>query len=208
MLKKKSDIELVELVKGGCHESFEELLSRYSSKAFSLATRLTGTPEDAEEVLQDVFITVFRKIKGFEGKSAFSSWFYRVTVNCALMKLRKRRQTPAVSLEEMIEVTHEAPVAKSTAATDGLFATTRSEVSEALDEAIRSLPEDYRPVFVLRDIDGLTSREVAKMLDLTVPAVKSRLHRSRLLLKKRLNGFYREYRADKYDLPEKKVGNL
>ena len=207
MLKKFTDIQLVEKVKKGCHESFEELLSRYSAKAFSLATRLTGTPEDAEEVLQDVFITVYRKIGGFEGKSAFSSWFYRVTVNCALMKLRKRRQTPAVSLEEMIEITHESPVAKVTANNDGLQATTRSEVSDALDDAIKALPDDYRPVFVLRDIDGLTSREVAKMLDLTVPAVKSRLHRSRLMLRKKLTPFYKEYRVDKYGIPDKKVGN-
>jgi RNA polymerase sigma-70 factor (ECF subfamily) len=89
-IKKKSDLDLVRDFRKGDQLAFEELLSRYSNKVFSLASRLTRNNEDAEEVLQDVFVTVHRKIAGFEGKSSFSSWLYRVTVNAAFMKLRKR----------------------------------------------------------------------------------------------------------------------
>lgn len=193
--KKRSDLDLINQFRKGDQLAFEELLSRYSNKVFSLATRLTRNPEDAEEVLQDVFVTVHRKIAGFEGKSSFSSWLYRVTVNAAFMKLRKRRQDPAVALEDVVAQSHNVAALNSpeTAYVDSL--SIRNEMLEALEAAIRKLPDDYRPVFVLRDVDGLTSREVGRILNLTVPAVKSRLHRSRLMLRRRLSRFFEEPRA-------------
>jgi RNA polymerase sigma-70 factor, ECF subfamily len=191
-MNKSSDKELIKKFQEGDQQSFEELISRYSTKAFSLATRLTRSQEDAEEVLQDVFVTVFRKIDGFEGKSSFSSWLYRVTVNSALMKLRKRRQDQSVPMEDvLLQVVNKAST-QSTYFTEGEAGRTRAEVSQALEEAILSLPDEYRPVFVLRDIDGLSSKEVSKILNLSVPAVKSRLHRSRLMLRKKLVCFYQE----------------
>jgi RNA polymerase sigma-70 factor (ECF subfamily) len=202
--KKKSDLDLIREFQSGDQSSFEELLSRYSNKVFSLASRLTRNPEDAEEVLQDVFVTVHRKIAGFEGKSSFSSWLYRVTVNAAFMKLRKRRQDLSVPLEDIIQQPHSVAALKSpeTAFVDAQ--SIRNQMLEALESAIRKLPDDYRPVFILRDVDGLTSREVSKILDLTVPAVKSRLHRSRLMLRRRLTRFFDEQRvhnqADDLDL--------
>jgi RNA polymerase sigma-70 factor (ECF subfamily) len=155
---------------------------------------LTRNAEDAEEVLQDVFITVHRKIGGFEGKSSFSSWLYRVTVNAAFMKLRKRKQDQTVPLEEIIQ---QAQVVQSLKSPEHAYVDSlsiRNQMLEALEVAIRKLPDDYRPVFILRDVDGLTSREVSKILDLTVPAVKSRLHRSRLMLRRRLSKFFVEQR--------------
>ena len=101
--QKKSDLELIVEFQKGDQRSFEELISRYSNKVFSLASRLTRNTEDAEEVIQDVFVTVHRKIGGFEGKSSFSSWLYRVTVNAAFMKLRKRKQDQTVPLEDLIQ---------------------------------------------------------------------------------------------------------
>lgn len=191
-IKKKSDLDLVRDFRKGDQLAFEELLSRYSNKVFSLASRLTRNNEDAEEVLQDVFVTVHRKIAGFEGKSSFSSWLYRVTVNAAFMKLRKRRQDQAVPLEDIVQ--NSTPIAAlrspETAYVDSQ--TIRQEMLEALEAAIKKLPDDYRPVFVLRDVDGLTSREVGRILNLTVPAVKSRLHRSRLMLRRRLSRFFEE----------------
>jgi RNA polymerase sigma-70 factor (ECF subfamily) len=193
--KRKSDLELIEEFRKGDQSSFEELLSRYSNKVFSLASRLTRNTEDAEEVLQDVFVTVHRKIASFEGKSSFSSWLYRVTVNAAFMKLRKRRQDLSVPLEDIIQQPHSVAALKSpeTAFVDAQ--SIRNQMLEALEIAIRKLPDDYRPVFILRDVDGLTSREVSKILDLTVPAVKSRLHRSRLMLRRRLTRFIDEQRV-------------
>jgi len=191
-MKKKSDLELIAEVRKGDQQSFEELISRYSNKVFSLASRLTRNTEDAEEVLQDVFVTVHRKLDSFEGKSSFSSWLYRVTMNAAFMKLRKRKQDQSVALEEIMQQTHVLPALKSPENAYVDAQSIRNEMFEALEVAIRKLPDDYRPVFILRDVDGLTSKEVGRLLDLTIPAVKSRLHRSRLMLRRRLHRFFTE----------------
>ena len=190
MVSKKSDMELVDGVRKGDQDSFEELLGRYNNKVFSLATRLTRNPEDAEEVLQDVFVTVHRKLDSFAGKSSFSSWLYRITVNAAFMKLRKRRQIQSVSFEDILQ---QPQMTSALRAPDTTFVdaqSMRNEMLSALEVAISRLPDEYRPVFILRDVDGLTSKEVGKILDLTIPAVKSRLHRSRLMLRRRLARFF------------------
>lgn len=196
MSRKKSDNQLIEEFKRGSQVSFEELINRYGGKAFSLALRLTRNQEDAEEVLQDVFVTVARKIANFEGKSSFSSWLYRVTVNAALMKLRKRKQDHSVLIEDVQPQVQEAVIAKSVEKSATELDASRTEVAAALEDAIRKLPEEYRPVFVLRDVDGLTSGEVSKILNLTIPAVKSRLHRSRMMLRRKLARFHAEFFAE------------
>jgi len=99
--KRLSDVEVVNQFKAGAVEAFEEIISRYESKVMSLALRFTRNQEDAEEVMQDVFTTVYRKIEGFRGQSAFSSWLYRIVVNAAFMKLRKRKQNQTVSMDDL-----------------------------------------------------------------------------------------------------------
>jgi len=193
MLQAKVDTELVELFRGGDHAAFSELISRYSEKAHNLAMRITRNQEDAEEVLQDVFITVFRKIASFKGESAFSSWLYRITVNTAFMKLRKRKQTAAISLEEITPNEKESWVANRSDAADVNYLCSRHQLRSELDEAIQKLPEEYRIIFVLRDVDGLSNQEVGEILEISIPAVKSRLHRSRLMLRKSLSKFYADY---------------
>jgi RNA polymerase sigma-70 factor (ECF subfamily) len=194
--KKKSDLELIEDFRKGDQSSFEELITRYSNKVHSLASRLTRNAEDAEEVLQDVFVTVHRKIAGFEGKSSFSSWLYRVTVNAAFMKLRKRKQDPAIPLEDILKASQSVAALESPVAAYVDSQSIRHQMLEALEQAILKLPDDYRPVFILRDVDGLTSKEVGKILDLTVPAVKSRLHRSRLMLRRKLHRFFTDQKPE------------
>jgi RNA polymerase sigma-70 factor (ECF subfamily) len=191
-MKGSTDAELVVSAKRGNGEAFELLMQRYVNKVGGLATRLTRNPEDAEEVLQDVFTTVFRKIRAFQGKSSFSSWLYRITVNAALMKLRKRRNDRHVLLEDVVPDYHNTVILRTSEIAEGDALTERQRLLHALEDAIRRLPDDYRPVFVLRDIDGLTSTQVGKMLRLSVPAVKSRLHRSRLMIRRRLLPLYRE----------------
>ena len=191
------DTVLIERFTKGCSASFEELISRYETKVHNLAMRLTRNSEDAEEVIQDVFVTVYRKIDSFEGKAKFSSWLYRITVNAAFMKLRKRRQDQSIPLEDLMPHMQN----KITTQPNGFGARCDSlamnnEIKEALEGAITKLPEDYRAVFVLRDIDGLSNKEVGQILDLSIPAVKSRLHRSRLMLRKRLRRFYEDFRHD------------
>lgn len=198
-----SDMELIEQFQKGSEAAFEEIVRRYETKAYNLAMRLTRNQEDAEEVLQDVFVTVYRKVAGFEGKSKFSSWLYRITVNAAFMKLRKRRQDQSIALEDVMSNLHNittlAPQSTYSLPCDSLAVS--NEVRVALEGAIGKLPGDYRAVFILRDIDGLSNKEVGDILDLSIPAVKSRLHRSRLMLRKRLRRFYQDYLAQ-----EKKNG--
>jgi RNA polymerase sigma-70 factor (ECF subfamily) len=189
-----TDLELIAKFQKGCTFSFETIVSRYETKVHNLAMRLTRNPEDAEEVLQDVFVTVYRKISGFEGKAKFSSWLYRITVNAAFMKLRKRKQDQSVSLDDMLPHLQNKAITQRNAfgaRSDSLAL--NNEIKNALEGAIDKLPEEYRAVFILRDIDGLSNKEVGEILDLSIPAVKSRLHRSRLMLRKKLKRFYEDY---------------
>lgn len=196
MREKKTitDVALVEKFKKGSIEAFEELVGRYEAKAYNLAMRFTRNHEDAEEVMQDVFSTLYRKLDGFQGKSAFSSWLYRIIVNAAFMKLRKRKQHVTISYEDLAPAVKEqvlendGPVG---ARSDSL--TYKNEMREILQGAINKLPLQYRAVFVLRDVDGLSNQEVGEILSLSIPAVKSRLHRSRLMLRKRLHRYYTEF---------------
>lgn len=200
---KSTDRELVKQLRAGDTSAFEELVRRYAPKVFSLAARLTRNHSDSEEVLQDVFVTVHRKIHRFEGKSSFSSWLYRITVNASFMKLRKRRADRLVLMEELPTSDQERRGEGSEVHTAADRITARHELSSALNSAISELPEEYRPVFILRDIDGLTSEEVGKILKLSVPAVKSRLHRSRDMLRRKLLRLYREYAGN-----GRMVGNM
>jgi RNA polymerase sigma-70 factor, ECF subfamily len=190
------DIELVEGFKKGDAACFTELLERYTQKVHNLAVRITRNEEDAEEVLQDVFVTVHNKVDKFEGKSAFSSWLYRITVNTAFMKLRKRRQTPAISLEEVSPSIKESWVGRGSDSSDVNYLSARHELRSELDKAISHLPEEYKMIFILRDVDGLSNQEVGEILKLSVPAVKSRLHRSRLMLRKKLQKYYQDYLSE------------
>ena len=202
----KSDIELIQEFEQGQQAAFAELVSRYEDRAYNLALRMTRNPEDAEEVLQDVFTTVFRKIDGFEGKSSFSSWLYRVTVNASLMKLRKRRQNKNLHLEDLMPQVENSYLISTSEDQDVDQKVFLRELREELEEAIQRLPDEYRPIFILRDIDGLTSKEVSKLLQLSVPAIKSRLHRSRLILRRRLAQIYREHGRNKSN--DRSVGNI
>ena len=192
--KRIADTVLVEQFKRGSLEAFEEIMQRYESKVFNMAMRFTRNQEDAEEVLQDVFSTLYRKIDGFQGKSAFSSWLYRIVVNAAFMKLRKRKQNQTVSIEDL------APAIRQYCLDCDAMVSTRSdsvsinrELRDIIQNAINRLPEQYRAVFVLRDVDGMSNQEVGEILGLSIPAVKSRLHRSRLMLRKKLQRHYTEY---------------
>jgi RNA polymerase sigma-70 factor, ECF subfamily len=192
--KELEDVELIARFRKGCIASFEVLVTRYETKVHNLAMRLTRNAEDAEEVLQDVFITVYRKIDGFEGKAKFSSWLYRITVNAAFMKLRKRKQDQSISLDDMMPHLQNKAITQQNsfgARSDSLAM--NNEIRIALESAIGRLPDDYRAVFILRDVDGLSNKEVGEILDLSIPAVKSRLHRSRLMLRRRLRRFYDDY---------------
>jgi len=192
------DAELVARLKQGDREALAGLLRRYQGKVYRLAMNMTRSPQDAEEVTQDVFLAVYRKIGEFDGRAAFSTWLYRVASNAALMKLRGRRSEPHLSIEEerpafAPDGHHARPVADwSELPEDRLLSAERRRV---LGQAIEALPPDYKAVVVLRDIEGLSNQEVAEVLGATVLAVKSRLHRARLALRERLAAYFEAGRA-------------
>ena len=194
MSELKPDMLLVQEFRNGDQAAYVELVERYTEKAHNLALRITRNREDAEEILQDVFVTVFRKIDSFKGESAFSSWLYRVTANTSFMKLRKRKKHASVELDESVQQSNSWTSERSDSC-DIDYMTARHQLRSELEEAIAKLPEEYKLIFVLRDVDGLSNQEVGEVLQLSVPAVKSRLHRSRMMLRKRLEGFYDDYRS-------------
>jgi RNA polymerase sigma-70 factor (ECF subfamily) len=200
---KISDVGLVDLFKGGEITAFEEIISRYEAKVMNLALRFTRNQEDAEEVMQDVFTTVYRKIDGFRGQSAFSSWLYRIVVNAAFMKLRKKKQSQTVSMEDLAPAVKQYCMEReSVTNTHSYNITVTRELQEVLQRAIDKLPDQYRAVFVLRDVDGLSNQETGEILDLSIPAVKSRLHRSRIMLRKRLQRYYEDFTGNKAVIDE------
>ncbi len=188
------DTQLVDMFKKGSIEAFEELVSRHESKVYNLAIKFTKNQEDAEEVLQDVWSTIFRKIESFKGESAFTSWMYRICVNASFMKLRKNNQQSAIHLEDLSRSVRQVYTNRESSYANKSDSMTLSrEIKTAMNQAITELPEQYKRVFILRDVDGLSNEEVSNILKLTVPAVKSRLHRSRIMLRKKLNRFWNDY---------------
>jgi len=168
----------------------ENLVAAYGDRAYRLATRITRNAQDAEEAMQDAFLSVIRKIDTFRGDATFGSWVYRIVANAAYQCCRRRRRRSAdVSLDTLLPVfdqrgRHVAPVVDWSMSVDD--PTRQTELRLALGTAIEELGDDYRAVVVLRDVEGLPNREIAEILGLTVVNVKMRVHRARLFLRKRL----------------------
>lgn len=192
MTEAETDEQLVRKSQNDDERAFGELVSRYESKVYSLALKMLRNPEDAEDVLQDTFLRAYRGIKSFKGNSTFSTWVYRITANSALMRLRKR-QLPTVSIDDADE--REAPINIADWAPGPVEQMLNQETQAAMTEAIEALPPEFRQVFVLRDIEELSNAEVAEILDLSVAAVKSRLHRARLKVRNRLATYFIEPRT-------------
>ena len=190
----EDDLRLVRLAKGGDEAAFAELMERHQDRVFQHAVRLLGNNQDAEEVLQDTFVRVFRNLDRFEERSRFSTWIYRIATNEALMRLRKRGRRKEVPLDDGEPGAAEASEAVREFARSAVDHVMDREIRDVLSRAIAELPEEYRVVFVLRDVDDLTNAEVAEILGLSIPAVKSRLHRSRLFLRDRISGLLDEGR--------------
>jgi RNA polymerase sigma-70 factor (ECF subfamily) len=184
-----SDEELVRKAQNADERAFGVLVSRYESKVYSLALKMVRNPEDAEDVLQDTFLRAYRGIKLFRGHSTFSTWIYRITANSALMRLRKK-QLPMVSIEDADE--REAPINIADWTPGPVDQLLSKETRKVMQEAIDSLPPEFRQVFILRDVEELSNTEVAEILELSVAAVKSRLHRARLKVRNKLAGYFGE----------------
>ncbi len=177
----------------GDRTEFARLVDAYSAPIYRLALKIVGTPQDAEDVLQETFIKAYRNLSTFEGRSSFSTWLYRIASNEAFMSLR-RRKPEAVSVDAEIETPdgEQEPVqiVDWCCLPEEELLTTESR--EYLDVAIDRLPATLRVVFLLRDIEGLSVRETAEALRISEAAVKTRLLRARLQLRERLSQYYGE----------------
>jgi RNA polymerase sigma-70 factor (ECF subfamily) len=179
--------------------AFGELVRRYEAKIFRLALHVTQNREDAEDVLQETFMKAYEHLDQFQGNSKFYTWIVRIAVNQALMKLRRRKTDKSVSLDETID-TGEDTIVREIAAWDEnpeqRFS--REELGGILDTAVESLEPPYRSVFVLRDIEELSTEETADALGLSIPAVKSRLLRARLQLREKLTRYFKRKGDDAF----------
>lgn len=192
-MERQDELALVSRVRGGDTGALATLMDRYAARVYRLALGITRNEADAEEVVQDVFLTLFRKIETFEGRAALGSWIYRVTVNAALIKRRNKRSEVEVSLDAYLptfipdghRAGERAYVLADWSKTpeEDLLA---RETGALLQRAIDELPDHYRAVLVLRDVEGLSTEQVAEVLGESIPTVKSRLHRARMALREEL----------------------
>jgi len=193
-----SDEALVERARAKDEAAFEELVGRYEEKLYRLAMRFVRNETDAQEILQDAFLSAWRNLPSFEGRAQFGSWMYRVTVNAALMLLRSRNRHPEVTVDDVEPTALNDAVAES-----GQMMRGSADWSQRADEQLQSqqmrkhiqtsvdeLPDGLRTVFLLRDVEELSTEDTAETLGLSVPAVKTRLHRARLALREAIGRYF------------------
>ena len=183
------DAALVERAQAGESTSFDELVRRYEGKVFQLTRRILNDADEAEDALQETFLSAYRGLPRFKREARFSTWIFRIATNAALMRLRKRRPD-VISLDQPKQVDGEGETVPLdlpdwTATPDQELAD--QETKAAMDEAIAALPPDLAAVFLLRDVEGMSNEEAAEATGLSLAAAKSRLHRARLFLRDRLH---------------------
>jgi len=187
------ELQLVQAAKGGDVSAFEDLVKRYDRNVFRIAQHITQNREDAEDVVQDAFLKAYQNLGQFQGQSKLYTWLVRIAVNEALMRLRRRRPERMVSLDEDVK-TEDDSVPREVAdwSPNPEQQYSQAELKDILTRTIQGLPPSFRTVFVLRDVEGLSTEEAAEALDLSIPAVKSRLLRARLQLRERLSRYFQK----------------
>ncbi|MFN2185195.1 MAG: RNA polymerase sigma factor [Anaerolineae bacterium] len=191
------EADLLEGLRAGDAAAYRRFVDENSASVYSLALKLLGDEQEAEDVLQETFLSAFRAIDRFEGRSKLSTWLYRIAYNASLMHLRKRERMTTFSLdqpygdeEQVRPVAGDLLVDWSAVPDDRLLT---AEARQEMDRAIAQLPESLRSAFILRDIQGLSGAETAEILGISVQAVKNRLHRARLSLRDRLSSYFAEW---------------
>lgn len=191
--------ELLAGLRAGDPASFRRMVELHSANIYQVALKLLGDEQEAEDVLQETFLSAFEAIDRFEGRSRLSTWLYRIAYNASLMRLRKQGAMTTFSLEQTLPEEESAGqesqhlVDWSTVPDDLLLS---AEARQEMDRAIAELPESLRSTFVLRDVQGLSGQEAADVLGISVQAVKNRLHRARLRLRDRLSEYFIERAVD------------
>jgi len=175
-----SEHEAIERAQRGDAECFEALYGLHKRRVYSLCLRMTGNTAEAEDLTQEAFLQLYRKIATFRGESAFSTWLHRLAVNVVLMHLRKKG-LPEVSLEESMEPQQEDGPKKDVGTRDNVLAGSIDRVN--LERAVESLPPGYRIIFVLHDVEGYEHNEIAEMMGCSIGNSKSQLHKARMKLR-------------------------
>ena len=184
----------LQALRSGDRVEYARMVETYSGTIYRLALKMLNNPQDAEDILQETFIKAFRGLEGFDGRSSLSTWLYRIATNEALMQLRKKR-LDMVSIDEPMETQEGEQEPRQIVdwcciPEDELLT---AESRAYLDKAIDSLPETLKVVFLLRDIEGLSTQEVTEVLGLSETAVKTRLSRARMRLREELSAYYSEH---------------
>ena len=190
---KDKDFELVQAINAGQFDLFHELVKRYEQKLYNFSLRMCWNPSDAEDLVQETLLNVFRYLKDFRYETKFKNWLYRIATSTCIKKRRKSKFAPEreLSLDEFFPQDEtEVPDQVPKWALMPLDKLLNDELLDKISQAIFSLPEKYRLVIVLRDIEGFSTAEAAQILNLTDANVKVRLHRARLFLKDKLKGYF------------------
>jgi RNA polymerase sigma-70 factor (ECF subfamily) len=191
-----TDDELVARARDKDFAAFEQLVDRYEDKIFRLAYRFVRNETEAKEIVQDTFLSIWRKLDTFKGDSQFGSWLYRVAANAALMRLRAQRRHPEISTEELpidfLDNYGHLPAAGENWAKRPDDELQSDELRRRIQAAVDELPEIYRTVFLIRDVEGLSTEETAEVLQLSIPTVKTRLHRARLALREAISRYFEQ----------------
>ena len=196
MKKVNKDRLLVQNLQNGAPGALEAIMAKYQSKIYNTAYNIVKNHNDAQEITQDVFFTIYRKISTFQGNSSFYTWIYRIAINFAFMKLRGRRKAPHIPIDEMGKADGDEIVISAIIPDKRKFADESVIERDFMRSVLKSmdeLPDKYRVVFQLRDIKQFSNEEVSQMLNLSVAAVKSRIHRARLFLRDKVQPFAPEY---------------
>lgn len=186
------DSALAVAAQGGDVAAFERLVERHRGRVYGLALRMLNSPDDAAEVLQEAFISAYRNLGSFRGDAQFGSWLHRIAANHALMRLRHRKVLREVEaeLDEPAFNERGSLVDEVAEMKDAEGQAMDKELRRAIEEAAARLGDEYREVFVLKDLEGLSYEEISELTGASVPAVKSRLHRARLSLRAAIDRFY------------------
>ncbi len=194
---KLKDEQLVELAQKGDTRAFEQLIKRYEDKIFSLAYRILQNKEDAYDVLQETAISAFKNLHKFKFKSSFSTWIYKIALNFALMQ--KRKQKSLQKKAQMLEVENDDRIPESLDmenlkeivdwSENPHISLENKETRDILAKTLDKLPDKYKTVFILKELEGRSIEEVSKILGLSVAAIKTRLHRSRMYLREMLDRY-------------------
>lgn len=189
-----NETELVAQAKDGNAEAFTTLLRQYDRYVFRVAFHITGNREDAEDVMQEAFYKAFSHLGQFQGNSLFYTWLVRIAVNEGLMKIRRREAEKKVSLDEPMDLGDDTWMPREIEDwndnPEQRYA--KTELENIVSDAVQKLPRAYRTVYLLRDVEGLSTEEAADLLQLSIPSVKSRVRRARLMMREQLNAYFRK----------------